>query len=149
MEKRLFDAADICQFIPIVENILLNSLSDRHKNRMVFQAIHTIVANKGNLRITDLKREVLIGERQLERLFREYVGVSPKSLASMVRYQYLWRDLIYKNTFHIQDAVYEYGYTDQAHLCHDFKKYHSMNMADAVKYAMRNVGNIQDADSRL
>lgn len=80
----MFDAADICQFIPIVENILLNSLSDRHKNRMVFQAIHTIVANKGNLRIKDLKREVLIGERQLERLFREYVGASPKSLASMV-----------------------------------------------------------------
>lgn len=149
MEKRLFDAADICQFIPIVENILLNRLSNRHKNRMVFQAIHTIVANKGNLRIKDLKREVLIGERQLERLFREYVGASPKSLASMVRYQYLWRNLIYKNTFHIQDAVYEYGYADQAHLCHDFKKYHSMNMADAVKYAMRNVGNIQDADSRL
>lgn len=40
----------------------------------------------------DLKQETLIGERQLERLFSEYVGVSPKSLASMVRYQYLWSD---------------------------------------------------------
>lgn len=40
----------------------------------------------------DLKQGTLIGERQLERLFSEYVGVSPKSLASMVRYQYLWSD---------------------------------------------------------
>ncbi len=86
--------------------------------------------------MTDLTQEVLLGNRQLERLFLEYIGVSPKSLASMVRYQYLWSEILYNKDFNIMDAVYKYGYSDQAHLCHDFKKYHSMNMSDARKHAI-------------
>lgn len=144
IEKRLFDVTDIYQIIPIAENVLLNRISDNHKNQTMFQAVHKIIERKGNLSMADLKQEVLIGDRQLERLFGEYIGISPKRLASMIRYQYLWSDIIYRKNFSIQDAVYKYGYSDQAHLCHDFKKYHSMNIADARKYAMQNVGNIQD-----
>lgn len=94
--------------------------------------------------MTDLTQDILVSSRQLERLFLEYIGISPKSFASMVRYQYLWNELLYENNFNIADAVYKYGYSDQAHLCHDFKKYHSMNLSDAKKFALQNVGNIQD-----
>lgn len=149
LEKRLFDAADMYELVPMVEEILLKLPSDRYKNQTVFQAICKIVADKGNLLMTDLEREVLIGNRQLERLFGEYVGISPKSLASIVRYQCLWSDFIYHKNFNALDAVCRYGYSDQAHLCHDFKKYHSMSMAEAKKYAMRDVGNVQDVYSRL
>lgn len=149
IEKQLFDVADIYQLIPLVEKVLLKHFNDKYKNQIVFQAISKILENKGNLLITELKREVIISNRQLERLFCEYVGVSPKSLASMVRYQYLWSDLVYNKNFNTLDAVYKYGYSDQAHLCHDFKKYHSISMADARKYAMRNVENIQDVYSEL
>ena len=84
-----------------------------------------------------------ISSRQLERLYLEHIGVSPKSLAAMVRYQYLWNGLLSHNYFNIADASYQYGYSDQAHLCHDFRKYHSMSISDARKLAMQNVGNVQ------
>ena len=144
IERMLFDVADIYQLIPMVEKVLLKYLSDRYENQTVLQAVYKILASRGNISMEDLRREVLVGDRQLERLFGEYVGVSPKSLASLVRYQCLWNDIIYKRDFNVLDAVYQYGYSDQAHLCHDFKKYHSMGMADARKYAMQNVGNVQD-----
>ncbi|MBD5462160.1 MAG: AraC family transcriptional regulator [Lachnospiraceae bacterium] len=144
IEKRLFDVTDINQLIPIVENLLLKRFNDRNKNPIVFQAASKILEKKGNLLMANLKQEVFIGIRQLERLFLEYVGVSPKNFASMVRYQYVWSDFLYNKNFNIADAVYKYGYSDQAHLCRDFKKYHSMSMSDARKYAMQNVGNIQD-----
>lgn len=143
IERQLFDTADIYRFIPIAERVLLEQLNDRYQNETVFRAASGILRNKGNIRMRDLEREVLIGERQLQRLFLEYVGASPKSLASMVRYQCLWRELLFRENFDIMDAVYRYGYFDQAHLCHEFKKYHSMSMADAVGYARRNVGNLQ------
>lgn len=144
IEKRLFDVTDINQLIPIAENLLINRFNDRNKNPIVFQAASKILEKKGNLLMANLKQEVFIGIRQLERLFLEYVGVSPKNFASMVRYQYVWNDFLYNKNFNIADAVYKYGYSDQAHLCRDFKKYHSMSMSDARKYAMQNVGNIQD-----
>ncbi len=149
LEKQLFDVTDIYNLIPIVEKILLKHLQEKNRNQIVFQSVFEILKSKGNLLMTDLKREALISSRQLERLFLEYIGISPKSLASLVRYQYLWNELIYNKDFHMADAVYKYGYSDQAHLCHDFKKYHSMSIADAKRYAIQNVGNIQDTSSNL
>lgn len=143
IERHLFDAVDIYQMIPIVEKILLAHLMERHQNQAVFQAISRILENKGNLSMTDLKKEAFISSRQLERLFLEYVGISPKNLASMIRYQYLWNELLYSRDFNMADAAYRYGYSDQAHLCRDFKKFHSMNMTEARRLAMQNVGNIQ------
>ncbi len=143
IEKRLFDIDDISQIIPVAEAILLHYLREKHQNPVIFQSVSRILETRGTLSMTDLEREVLIGSRQLERLYLEYIGVSPKSLASMVRYQYLWNRLLYDNSFTIADASYQYGYSDQAHLCHDFRKYHSMSISDARKFAMQNVGNIQ------
>ena len=149
LETQLFDITDIYSLIPIAEKILLKHLQEKNRNQIIFQTIGEILKNKGNLLMADLKREVHISSRQLERLFLEYIGISPKSLASLVRYQYLWNELIYNKDFHMADAVYKYGYSDQAHLCHDFKKYHSMSIAEAKRYAMQNVGNIQDTSSDL
>lgn len=143
IEKRLFDVNNIGQLIPIAEKILLDHLQEKHQNPIVLQAVSKILETKGNLSMTDLRHEILTSSRQLERLFLEHIGVPPKSLASMVRYQYLWNDLLYRQDFNIADAVYQYGYSDQAHLCHDFKKYHSMRISEARNYAMRNVGNLQ------
>lgn len=145
--EQLFYATDICQFIPIAEKVLLKHLRVRSQSLTVLQAVHEILANRGNLLMSGLKRRVLVSDRQLQRLFNEYVGISPKSLSALVRYQYLWNDLVYGKNFNPLDAVYRYGYSDQAHMCHDFKKYHSMNMADAREYALQNVGSMQYSPS--
>ena len=50
--------------------------------------------------MTDLKREVLVSNRQLELLLLEYVGVAPKNFASMARYQYLWNALVAAQILH-------------------------------------------------
>ena len=137
MEQYLFDVSDICQLIPVAEKILLNRLNERHQNQTVFQAVARILEKRGNLSAAALGQEIFVSSRQLQRLFLEYIGVAPKSLASMVRYQYIWNELLQDKNFNKADAALRYGYTDQSHLCHDFKKYHSMNMEEARQYAVR------------
>lgn len=149
LEEHLFDVPDIYQLIPIAERILLKHIHEKHKNEIVFHSVSKILERRGNCLMADLKREVFIGSRQLERLFLEYIGISPKSLAAMIRYQYIWNEFLYNKSFDMMDAVYRYGYSDQSHLCHDFKKYHSMSMSEAKAYALRNVGNIQDVSFGL
>ena len=149
IERYLFDAADICQLIPVAEKILLSRLDERHQNQTVFRAVARMLEKKGNIMVSALGRDVFVGSRQLQRLFLEYVGVSPKSLAAMVRYQYIWNELLQDKNFNKADAAFRYGYADQAHLCHDFRKYHSMNMAEARRYAAQDVANIQDRRCRV
>ncbi len=144
IEPILFEVNDMYQLIPKVEKVLLENYNEKHKNKNVLQAIYHILHNKGKIQVSELRQELHMSERQLERLFREYVGVTPKSMASMVRYQYLWNDIVHNRKFDVLDAVCKYGYSDQAHLCHDFKKYHSMNINEAISYALKDVGNIQE-----
>ena len=69
--------------------------------------------------------------RQLEPFFADYTGVSPKQLSSLVRYQYLWHDLFLRRFFPSGDADSSYALSDQSHLLHDFKDYHTLLPAQA------------------
>lgn len=135
----LFYAENMEMFIPMVEKILLENLHTEHSSNLVMETLCKIMEQKGNCKIEDVAKDLHISKRQMERLFLEYVGASPKNMASMIRYQYLWNDLLFRPDFQIQNAVQEYGYTDQAHLLHDFKKYHSMNIKEAKKHAYKDV----------
>ena len=73
----------------------------------------------------------------MERLFREYIGMAPKKLSNLVRYQYLWRDIVSQSNFDIASAVFKYGYTDLPHMMREFKRYHSMNIREAREMAYR------------
>ena len=143
IEPQLFDVESMVEFITLAERTLLKYLQKRHENTYVTETIGRILDSKGSVWTERLAKEIHISNRHMERLFREYIGVSPKNLASMVRYQYLWNDILYESHFDVQDAVLRYGYTDQAHLLHEFKKFHSMNITEAKRYAMKDVVFLQ------
>lgn len=144
IEPLLYDVQSMTELILVVEKILIKNLQERHKNRLVFDAMAEIILKKGNLKAGELAKEMHICNRQLERLFQENIGVTPKKMASMVRYQNLWNDILYRQNCKISDLVYQYGYTDQAHLLRDFKRFHSMNLTEAKKHALKDVVFLQD-----
>ena len=114
------------------------------ENAVVNDSIRNILINKGSLDIAKLAKESFVSTRQLERLFHEYVGITPKKLSNLIRYQFLWRDIILKSNLDVLSAVHKFGYTDQSHLLREFKRYHSMDIHNARIMAFKDVGNIQD-----
>lgn len=127
-----------------VEELLLKRLADRRENKTIDRVIPYMIANRGALEISDLAKEFFVSTRQLERLFHEYIGLTPKKLSNLIRYQLLWRDIVCEKDFNILNGVHKYGYVDQAHLQREFKRYHSMDIQSAKILALKNVGNIQD-----
>ncbi len=139
IEPFLFDKTTLRERIEIAEKILLNQLNTKRINHHIETAVSCILSNKGNIKTTSLADEIYISSRQLERIFNEYIGVSPKQLTSLVRYQNLWNDILFNQHFNVVDAVHFYGYTDQSHLLHDFKKYHTLLPSEAKRYARSNL----------
>ena len=43
-----------------------------------------------------------------------------------------------------QDAVLKYGFTDEAHLLREFKRYHGMGLRKARALALADVAKLQD-----
>ena len=153
LRQQLFDKRTLEERGKAAEEILLGRLCAIRQNSIISSAVEQIVLRKGTQNVTELAGECFISSRQLERLFQEYIGITPKKLCSIVRYQYLWSEIVTNPHFHVLDAVSQYRYTDQSHLMREFKRYHAMDIRTAKKYAYQhigsNVGNIQDFPDQL
>lgn len=143
LRERLFEKHSLEERSQIAEGLLLRRPFPARQHPAVDHAVKTILLQKGVLRTAQLAEECCISGRQLERLFHGYIGITPKKLCNLVRYQCLWNEILRDPKFCILDAVCRYGYTDQSHLMHAFKRYHTMGIQKALLYARHNVGNIQ------
>ena len=133
--QQLFEVDSLDERGRLVEHMLLGQAAPWRRQDTVEQAVGQVLGHKGALSVEELARECLISSRQLERLSHEYMGIPPKKFCSLVRYQYLWSEIVRSFDFHILDAVSKYGYTDQSHLMREFKCYHTMDIRSAVRLA--------------
>lgn len=73
----------------------------------------------GHLTISELSSKVQKSERQLNRYFHHYLGMSVKKYCRIININYLIQDISQKNFL---DLAYDYNYFDQAHFNHVFKE---------------------------
>ncbi|MEO1592155.1 MAG: AraC family transcriptional regulator [Cyanobacteria bacterium J06632_22] len=84
-------------------------------------AVALLKQHGGQLSIAHLAQALAISERQLSRLFTQTVGVSPKRFGRITRFQQVCQQLQQPHA-NMADLAIATGYTDQAHLCKDFKQ---------------------------
>ena len=82
-------------------------------------ATRLLQAHHGQLNITALAAEIGVSERQLERLFHERLGVTPKHYARVVRLEHAISQLPHFGTQ--ADVAAATGYADESHLLRDFR----------------------------
>lgn len=135
-ESIFIEKTTIPERIFAVENYLLNRLFiHHHMNSNLLNAIYFILNSKGLMSVTELSNKTNISPRQLQRLFLEFVGASPKKITNLVRFQNIWQAMYYSHKQDFSDIVYRYNYTDQSHFNNDFKKYAGRTPTEALKYA--------------
>jgi AraC-like DNA-binding protein len=74
------------------------------------------------VRVEQLTREFGLGPRKLQRLFDDYVGVSPKWVIQRYRLHEAAERIAAGRVADFADLALELGYADQAHFNRDFKK---------------------------
>lgn len=90
-------------------------------------AVAALLAERGRIRLPALAAACGLGERQLERRFRDAVGLGPKRLARVVRFQEVLRSLGSAEASAARpdwvSVALDCGYFDQAHLIRDFRDF--------------------------
>ncbi|WP_406826669.1 DUF6597 domain-containing transcriptional factor [Pedobacter sp. KACC 23697] len=111
--------------IHLIEDFLLGlHIQNTHNDKIIFTSLQHIYARKGMSSLTKMLKEVPATERQLERKFREHIGLSPKKFVDIVRFRYLLKCLKQANQHtNISSISYSCGYYDQPHLNNIFKKF--------------------------
>lgn len=126
--------------IVAAETYLLRTLERKDRtNHRLMNAVYTLVEQKGVVGMKDLEDSSTLSGRQLERLFQEYIGISPKKVADLVRFQNVWKDIycLSTETYNMQDIIYSYGFSHQSHFINNFKKYAGRTPLQALNYAGR------------
>ncbi len=119
LEAHLSEAQTHQDRIRIIEQFLMARLQPIQTDTLVQSAIRQIQLAKGNIRISELAKQLYTSKSPLEKRFRKIVGASPKKFASIVRFNALLKDYTLEKT--LTELGYEAGYFDQAHFIHDFK----------------------------
>jgi AraC-like DNA-binding protein len=96
----------------------------------------------GRMEIGDLCREVGWSRRYLTTRFREEIGLAPKTLARVLRFQRVAALLARDAGPRFAEIAYECGYYDQAHLNRDFREFAGTTPGDYVGRLLPDGGGV-------
>lgn len=86
------------------------------------KAVELIIDRKGLITIAEITVQTGISERQLERYFKKYVGLSPKYYARVIRFSAIFQ-YIQQGDIGWAGLANEAGYYDQSHFIRNFKAF--------------------------
>jgi AraC-like DNA-binding protein len=125
LEKGLQSIVPLEEKIGFLENFIETQISRKAKAQeldKIEKATSLILQLHGNISIKELIKEAGLSERNLQRYFLEYVGVTPKQFAKIARFNSVTRLLEEEAVLNWQDIFHKVGYFDQAHFIKDFKE---------------------------
>jgi AraC-like DNA-binding protein len=108
--------------IAAVETLLTNYLANDKHDSWLMTLAGRIVDSRGLVSVDQLANDAGVSSRQLERRFLREVGVGPKLLGRIIRFQQVFRAVEHRNAAWAEIAL-ECGYYDQAHLIRDFNQF--------------------------
>lgn len=128
LSRNIGDAADVQERIAIAETFIKRELNKRRPEEAYFtQAIRLIRQHSGLMSTEAISKKVFVGERQLQRAFREYFGVTPKTYGRLMRFNKATTLLKTATSINWGDVTYNCGYADQAHFIRDFREFSGAN----------------------
>jgi len=109
--------------VSYIQDRLVALMRENHvENRLVTFCIDSLKKSDGLMAISDLEQQSNYSRRYLETIFRNRVGLSPKALAKIFRFQKFYRKWASGKAYdEFKDELYKY-YFDQAHFTKEFKR---------------------------
>ena len=112
-----------------LERYLLGRLpqASKYSDPVVEAVVKRIASGAGSARIEDLAAFAGVTRQHLRRRFAAAVGLPPKLYARIVRFRALIASTNAERPPHWAELAHDLGYSDQAHLCRDFKEFSGLS----------------------
>lgn len=122
--SRLRETESTEEMISLTEEYLFNKISSNKVNLYYLNLAAELIRNyNGNITIPELAGKVYISSRQLEREFKQKIGISPKGYMRIARLNDVNRKIISGRRIDLTEVSFSSGYSDQAHFIRDFKQF--------------------------
>lgn len=118
---------------PALDQFFLNLLNKTtiQTDARICNALYQILQKRGNIRVEE-ELDIGLSNRQLRRLFKKYVGTTPKMFSKVVRFQNIVRYAASGNNLITASFSFDPGYYDQAHFIKEFKTFYGATPAQVL-----------------
>jgi len=128
LQEKVLNASSHGERIRFIESFLLKRLRRaKTDDRLAEHCVRAMQLANGNIPVARLADDLNIGRRHLERKFVSSVGVTPKMLSRILRFQNALQAIEIKRFNNLTILAYEAGFYDQAHFIRDFKEFTGMS----------------------
>jgi AraC-like DNA-binding protein len=122
INERLKEAVDIDHKLTILENELLSLLNNSSPVPENFRPMFKALKQENSMQITDFCQRHNISLRQLERMYKKYVGLPASSYNTLNRFHNSVNQLL-TGFSKLSDLAYDNDYFDQMHFIKEFKRF--------------------------
>ena len=130
IEEQIANAELVEDKVFLFQEFLLNEFL-KHKEDTIFEfCVQKIKSSEGRVTIKELEKQTGYSSRWIYIKFIEKLGISPKNLASIIRFQHFYEILCNDAEQKVRhgDSYYDYYY-DQSHFIKDFKRFTGLTPA--------------------
>lgn len=123
LAAQINDVASVKGKITVLQQFLLQQLLSKDEDSIFDYCIEKIIASKGRIAIKELEKKTGYSSRWLNMKFNDKLGISPKNLASIIRFRQYYQSLVNGNeASFFRNDFYELYY-DQSHFIKAFKRF--------------------------
>ncbi len=124
LQTMVGDAEDPQQKIVLLQTALTHLLQQNDKEyALLDHTLDLLAQTHGMMPVQELAAHIGYTRRYLGRLFQEHVGVSPKSLASILRFQEVYQGWMQHQSPTFFSNHWPAYYYDQSHFIKEFKRF--------------------------
>jgi AraC-like DNA-binding protein len=133
LETQIQECKTTAERIAVAEMFLIQHLDGQklEKYELATQIQHHIQLHCTKVDcVQEVVKNTFLTQRSMDRYFQEYLGLSPKKMSRLVRFEQSFSALHKdKNTFNL----YDFGYYDQAHYSKEFKVFCGLSPTEYLK----------------
>src|SRR5437868_3094506 len=116
VRKEIINEKDISKKFELIENYFLKTIRKEYEKNLAFMEVLEFLATSPHLaNISQLSDKMNVSQKHLITLFNKQVGLTPKALARIFRFQKVILQLEEKEKTDWLQIAIDCGYYDQAH----------------------------------
>ncbi|PNQ79038.1 helix-turn-helix domain-containing protein [Paenibacillus sp. F4] len=133
--ERIMEAQNFNERVRIMDEYLNQLLLRRRTSDcdLMKNLLHRIFMSGGSVGVKELAEREAISERQINRKFGQWIGISPKKFSEVVRFHSVLHSIQSGGSLDWTEFALKHSFFDQAHLIRDFRRFYGDSPLTAAK----------------
>ena len=123
LEDRIYSVTNPAHKVTLLQEFLIRALARTEIDQAFEHSAATIMDAQGQLSMKKLSQVTGLSDRWQRTKFADRLGLSPKTFASLVRFQSSFQAMLRDKRDYLQAKHFNDSYYDQAHFIKEFKRF--------------------------